>query len=64
MTDTTLPPPTNDGRTPGDPPLMPFWLMDNTAEGHSKIVQRLLEGFHQKSVSGRSDMDARVFRHG
>jgi hypothetical protein len=34
---------------------MPFWLMDNTAEGHSKIVQRLLEGFHQKSVSGDTD---------
>ncbi|AOF96309.1 hypothetical protein [Sphingobium sp. RAC03] len=55
MTETTLPPPTNDGRSPGDPPLMPFWHMDNSAEGRSQIVQRLLDGFHQKSVSGDTD---------
>jgi len=55
MTETKLPPPTNDGRMPDDPPRMPFWQMDNTAEGHSRIVQHLLDGFHQKSVSGNTD---------
>jgi hypothetical protein len=31
---------------------MPFWLMENTARGRSRIVQRLLEDFQQRSVSG------------
>jgi hypothetical protein len=48
----TLPPATNDGLDPSDAPRMPFWHMTNTDEGRSMIVQQVLAGFRQRSVSG------------
>lgn len=52
MTEMTLPPASNDGLDPSDPPRMPFWHMTNTDEGRSMIVQQVLAGFRQQSVSG------------
>lgn len=52
MTETTLLPATNDGLDPSSPPRMPFWHMTNTDEGRSMIVQQVLDGFRQQSVSG------------
>ena len=44
----------NDGRTPGDPPLLPFLHMWTGQDGRSRLNLSAMSGFGLNSVGGRA----------